>query len=174
MRNLIVVSLLLFVYVSFLDGQKTAISKASDVSEVAQAQSLHEQLVMDVINGESPKSKLSMKIRSSYSSDLTRWDGAVGKNPDAMVLTYREAIVRTEDVMMKSGLKVKVTIHASPHGCSVKYKPVFGGAELDAGQTDLSTELDPRWYVFRCDCKKPPIEERVDCTQDKAIQFQCQ
>jgi hypothetical protein len=128
---------------------------------------------MDLGNGQSPNGKLSMRIQSSYSSDLTTWREAVGKNGPP-VLTYREAIVRTEDVMGESGLKVKVTIHASPRSCSVKYKPVFGGAELDAGQTDLSTELAPRWYVFSCDCKKPPIEQRVDCTQDKTIQFQCQ
>jgi hypothetical protein len=172
MRSWRFVFLVTFIFVSYLYGQKTAKSQTASASDVAQARSLHEQLVIDLSGGQSPNSKLSMKIQSSYPSDLTTWREANGKN-GIPVLTYREAIVRTEDVMKQAGLKVKVMIHASPHSCSVKYKPVFGGAELDAGQTDLSTELEPRWYIFSCDCAKPPIEQRVDCTNNKTIQFQC-
>jgi hypothetical protein len=90
------------------------------------------------------------------------------------VLSYQGAIARTEDVMKESGLRVKVAIQASPGKCNIKYRPVIGGAELDAGQTNVSADVDPRWYIFSCDCKAPPIEERVDCTQDKKIVFHCQ
>jgi hypothetical protein len=143
---------------------------------LAEAQSLHSALVSALSNGQRPTDRLPNEILQSYSPVLTSHSGAtmgrggVGRD---VVISYQKAIVRTEDVMRDSGLRVKVAIQASPGKCNIKYRPVIGGAELDAGQTDLSADVDPRWYVFSCDCKAPPIEQRVDCTQDKKIAFAC-
>ncbi len=53
--------------------------------------------------------------------------------------------------MAEWGNRITVTIVATPGGCGVKYKPVIGGPELDAGATKIVKRMEPRWYSFSCD-----------------------
>jgi hypothetical protein len=137
------------------------------------AQALHTEAVSAVSSGRPLDAQLPRKIVNRYPSALTSVPIVSNDNHSA-VLTYDEAIQKTEDVMKQLGVLVNVSIQASPGRCSIKYRPVIGGAELDAGETDLSTKLDARWYIFSCNCKVPPIEQRVDCTEDKKVVFSCQ
>jgi hypothetical protein len=89
-------------------------------------------------------------------------------------LSYKQAIARTEERVKDLGYRVHVSIRASPGSCNVKYHPVIGGAEMDAGATDVTAMLDARWYVFFCDCISPPLSQKVDCTDDTTISFGCQ
>lgn len=149
----------------------------SEKRRLAMVESLHSELVSSLNQGQNPDNRLPDPLVQSYPTDLTTKIKPVkGEHGGGIksVLSYKEAIARTEDVMKESGLRVKVAVQASPGKCNIRYRPVIGGAELDAGQTDLSADVDPRWYVFSCDCKAPPIEQRVDCTQDKKIVFRCQ
>jgi hypothetical protein len=139
---------------------------------------LHSDLVSALSKGEIQETldhRLPSKAFQSYPKDLTtKEESTRGGIKSFSPLSNKEAIARTEDVMKDLGLRVKVDIQASPGKCNIKYRPVIGGDELDAGQTNISTEFDPKWYVFSCDCKAPPIEQRVDCTQDRKIVFSCQ
>ena len=144
---------------------------------MVQAQSLHRELVSAISQGQSLDNDLPDGILHSYPKALTTKAVRLTSTEGHVVhlaLSYNEAIARTEDVMKNAGLRVKVAIQASGGKCNIKYRPVIGGAELDAGQTDLSADVDPRWYIFSCDCKAPPIEKRVDCSQNATIVFPCQ
>ena len=171
-------SLLLFLLCGLLViFLRPGISTAA-ATKTALAQSLHDEAVSAIRKGKDPDEVLSPQILKSYPQSLTEKTktkkGEI-ETHGASVLSYRDAIALTEDVMKDSGLKVKITIQATPGKCNVKYKPVIGdGAELDAGQTDVSADLPPRWYVFSCDCTTPPTERRVDCTSDEKITFHCQ
>jgi len=148
--------------------------ETSEKTKAALAKSLHSELVSAINKGQNLDDRLPNKTLRSYPADLTTKRVATrGPGGGTAVLRYKEAIARTEDVMRDSGLRVNVAIQALPSKCNIKYRPVIGGAELDAGQTDLSTDVDPRWYIFSCDCMAHPIEQRVDCTQDKKIIFRC-
>ena len=166
-------------FVGFASCQEGPISPATtgklDKAKVAQAVSLHSDLVTALSKGQTLESKLPEETIRSYSADLTtkKVETRGPEGTRTSTLNYKEAIARTEDVMRDGGLRVKVAIESSPAKCNIKYRPVIGGAELDAGQTNLATDMDPRWYIFSCDCIAPPIEQRVDCTQDRKIVFQC-
>lgn len=146
-----------------------------DKAKLTQAASLHSELVAAVTGGQMLESKLPTQTVNSYPAALTtkkiKTRGPEGTR--TAPLNYKEAIARTEELMKDAGLRVTIAIESLPGKCNIKYRPVIGGAELDAGQTDLTTDLDPRWYIFSCDCATPPMEQRVDCTQDRKLRFRC-
>jgi hypothetical protein len=135
----------------------------------------HHAAVGDVTKGKSLDSEMSPETLRRFRSSLPA-DGYAaaekGLGPEENV-TYRRAIKWSEDAMVQFGTRVTVTVLAAPGGCSVKYKPVIGGAVLDAGTTKTVTRMDPRWYDISCDCQTPPLVQRVDCTDDKTVAFSC-
>jgi len=168
MRIAILAVVLLCACGALLLAQRPASTLAAN--KVTQLKSFHTQAVLAVSSGKSADEKLSFEALKSYSKAVAATSGG----HVAADMTYREAIAQTEDVMKDSGLRSKVLIVASPGKCNVKYRPVVGGDDLDAGLTDLATSLAPKWYVFTCDCTRPPTEKKVDCTEDKKVTFSCQ
>lgn len=137
---------------------------------------MHQNLVSSVANGTNPDDRLSQTLAKDYPDKLTTktvHTESVESYGRKVPLSYMEAIARTEELLKESGLRVTVEIQASPRSCNIRYQPVIGGPVLDAGTTNLSRKLDPKWYVFSCDCKTPPLQERVDCTEDQKISFSC-
>jgi len=89
--------------------------------------------------------------------------------------TYRELIVRSEEIFVQSGFRVNVSVEARPHGCSVTYRAIAGGGIMDFGITRTEHRVEPRTYEFTCDCKSPSKPRKiVDCTEDQSVQFECQ
>lgn len=133
---------------------------------------IHTAAVRDVEDGKSLDSPLPHdkppQVSVLFGAQGLDKTGTLGKNA-----TYRDAIQWSEDTMTKYGIQVTVTVTAAPSGCNVKYKPVIGGLELDAGATKTVKQLAPRWYEFTCDCQSPPLMQRVDCTNDTVVAFSC-
>jgi hypothetical protein len=166
-----IISILLIVVASL------AVQEAhSNRNSAVTALSIHEKAVQEVNSGKSLDSPVSFEEQGRFPKDWTS-TGLPANNPDNLRprirLTYREAIGLTEDVLATSGTKVTVKISAAPGHCNVKYQPIIGGLVLDAGLTDTSKMLVPRWYVFSCDCATPPIRQLVDSTNDSTVSFNC-
>ena len=137
---------------------------------------LHKVAVHDVIDGKSLDSFLPAETKKRFSGSLTlMWNESNEhvKNGGEAVVTYRQVIQWSEAKLAESENKITVTIVADPGGCLVKYKPVIGGPELDAGATRIVKHIEPRWYSFSCDCKTPALIQRVDCTTDTTVSFSC-
>jgi hypothetical protein len=173
---------LLLLVVPFATAQETLSTpvKHPDKSEVrAMVLAIHESAVHEVADGKPLDSVVPTETRKRFSesaASMAKQGYATGLNAgleEHVSLTYRQVIQWSEDRMSELGNHVTVTIVASPGGCAVKYKPVIGGPELDAGATKIVKSLEPRWYLFSCDCKTPVLTQRVDCTQDTTVSFSC-
>lgn len=170
---------LMLVAVPITVAQESPLSQPyqGDKTEVrATVLALHKVAVHDVIDGKSLDSFLPAETKKRFSSSLALMSDEsntqVKSGGDATV-TYRQVIKWSEAELAESGNRITVTIVANPGGCLVKYKPVIGGPELDAGATKIVKHMEPRWYSFSCDCKTPALIQRVDCTTDTTVSFSC-
>jgi hypothetical protein len=173
---------LLLLVVPFATAQETLSTqvKRQDKSEDrAMVLAIHESAVHEVADGKPLDSVVPTETRTRFSESVASMakqgygNGMSASLEEHKGITYRQVIQWSEDRMWELGNHVTVTIVAAPGGCAVKYRPVIGGPELDAGATKIVKSLEPRWYSFSCDCKTPVLTQRVDCTQDTTVSFSC-
>lgn len=165
--------------VPFTTAQETLSNQSEhrDKSELRKTVlALHGAAVREVTKGSSLDSDVPPETLKRFSASVAlmdKWDHRPGSNGGQGEATYRQLIKWSEDGMAELGNHVTVTIVAAPTGCSVRYQPVIGGPELDAGATKIIKSLEPRWYSFSCDCQTPALTQRVDCTEDTTVSFTC-
>jgi len=88
--------------------------------------------------------------------------------------TYRELILKSEDVLTKVGIRTKIVVDARPDRCSVTYRPIAGGGTEDFGLTRAERNVDPKTYEFVCNCSESTHPSKiVDCTEDRDVDFDC-
>jgi hypothetical protein len=89
-------------------------------------------------------------------------------------ITYRQAIKAMDGYLVETLGQVDVTFKAHPSSCLVKYTAVAGGGPVfDAGTTTAMPHVDPKWYVFTCDCTSPPQKQVIDATSSTTFSFLC-
>ncbi len=173
-RTLSFALLLSLVPLTIADEAQSTPAPNDNVSKLrAEALDLHSSSVEGVISGKSLDSILPIdtQLKITHLPLAATDTGAIRLPPKD--ITYRQAIRWSEYKMAELGNRVTVTIVAAPGGCGVKYKPVVGGQELDAGATKAIKTMDARWYYFSCDCQTPALIQRVDCTTDTVVSFTC-
>jgi hypothetical protein len=149
-------------------AQTAAISRRDDLTEVKK---LHYMASIAIADGQRtlddplpPQANHDFKTKIINTAEGTKHTG-----------TYRELMVRSEEILVQSGSRVTVSVEAQPHGCSVSYRAIAGGGIMDFGVTRTEHRVEPRTYEFTCDCKSPSkLHKIVDCTEDQNVQFECQ
>jgi hypothetical protein len=152
------------------NGRQDA-QKQTNANLVAAMRDIHAAAVREVTNGRSLDSQISADQQKEFRKYQVLVTPTASQN--SKTLTYRDEIRLTEQYLASTIGQVKVSISAAPGTCNVRYKPLVGGLELDAGATNIVKSIDPRWYVFSCDCTSPPILQRVDCTNESTVSFSC-
>jgi hypothetical protein len=138
--------------------------------DLTQLEKLHYMASMVIADGQK---NLDDPIPSQVRSDFTT-QVPLGQDGTVAPVTYRELIVRSEQVIVQAGSRVTVSIDAQPHSCDVTYRPIAGGGTISFGTTLATQRVEPRTYEFTCSCTSPPRPRKVvDCTEDQKIQFEC-
>lgn len=143
---------------------------AAQKPDLTQLEKIHYMASMVVADGQK---SLDDPIPSQVKSDFAVQLPAEPEWPTPPN-TYRDLILRSEQVFIQSGSRVTVSVDAQPHSCDVTYRPIAGGGTMSFGTTLAKQRVEPRTYEFTCDCTSPPKPRKVvDCTEDQDIKFEC-
>jgi len=154
-----------------LAGQSAQTAAGGRKPDLTQLKKLHHAASMAIVSGQqSLDDPLPPQVRHDFAYQMA------SAPPDLKnSTTYRELIVKSEDVFAQAGSRVTVSVDAQPRSCEVTYRPIAGGGILSFGTTLAKQRVEPRTYEFTCDCTSPPKPKKiVDCTEDQSVLFECQ
>jgi hypothetical protein len=154
-----------------LAGQSTQTAAVDRKPDITQLKKLHYAASMAIVNGQqSLDDPLPLQVKHDFAYQMAGAPQDV-KNS----ITYRELIVKSEDIIVHAGSRVTVSVDAQPRSCDVTYRPIAGGGTLSFGTTLAKQRVEPRTYEFTCDCASPSKPKKiVDCTEDQNVLFECQ
>jgi hypothetical protein len=152
-------------------GQTARSAAADRKPDLTQLKKLHYAASMALVNGQQ---SLDDPLPSQVKSDFAYQMAQPPEDPKRSA-TYRDLIVKSEEVIVQFGSRVTVSVDAQPHSCDVTYRPIAGGGTLSFGTTLAKQRVEPRTYEFTCACTQPSKPKKiVDCTEDQSVLFECQ